>query len=138
MRDVDFPPDADVPELRPDDPEEQNLYIQRFRGRYAKEIAGLDPSWVTENVRENLKLCPPLRIRDPRDVLRFLELKMLVAPAQAQSPFLQTVTRRVLEAVDDWSATKRLDFIFKHVVGRTAPVPEPDFGPWFDGIPAPV
>lgn len=134
MRDVEFPPDAAFLDVRPDDPEEQERYLQRFRGRYAKEITGLPADRIEEAVREQMKQCPILRVRDPRDVLRFLELRILVAPSQASSPFLQAVTARVLGAVDDWSATKRLDFIFRHVVGRQAPVPEPDYGPWFDGL----
>ena len=138
MRDVDFPPDADHLDLRPDDPEEQTLYGKKFFGRYAKELAGFDRGQVMDSVKEALKLCPPLRIKAPHDVLRFLELKILIAPATRQSPFLETVTRRVLEAVEDWSATKRLDFIFKHVVGRPPPASEPDFGPWFIGHPSPV
>jgi hypothetical protein len=138
MRDVDFPPDEGIPDVRPDDPEEQLLYLRRFVGRYPKETAEMDPDQLMEIVRDTLKLCPPLRIRHPRDVLRLLALRILITPAQ-KSQFLETVVRRVLEAVDDWSATKRLDFIDKHVIARSAAIPEPDFGPWYvEGHPSPV
>ena len=138
MRDVDFPPDEGIPDVRADDPDEQMLYLRRFRGRYAKETAELDTDPLMEIIRDTLKLCPPLQIRDPRDVLRFLALKILILPAQKKSIFLETVIRRVLEAIDDWSATKRLDFIYKHVVGRPASVQEPDFGPWYVERPSPI
>lgn len=131
MRDIDFPPDQGFPDVHPEDPEEQMLYLRRFRGRYP-QTAGLDEDLLLEMIRENLALCPPLLIRHPNDVLRFLKLRILIAPKQ-QSQFLQTVTRWILEAVDSWSATKRLDFIFKHVVGRPPPAEEPDFGPWGKG-----
>jgi hypothetical protein len=130
MKDMDLPPDAGIPDVRPDDPEEQSLYLRRLRHRYRKESAVLDQAQLREMVLDRLKLCPRLRIRDPRDVLRFLALSVLITPIQRQSPFIDNVMRRILEAVNDWSATKRLDFIYKHVVGRPVPVPEPDFGPW--------
>ena len=138
MRDVEFPPDEHCPEVCPDDPEEQLLYLQRFRGRYPSETAELDPDELMEQVRTTLQRCPELRIRDPRDVLRFLALSIILRPGQ-DSPFLETVLGVVLQATDDWSATKRLDFIFKHLVGRTSPASEPDFGPWYeDDRPLPV
>lgn len=131
MRDLDFPPDEGIPEVCPDDPEEQLLYLKRLRGLYQKETAALDPNELMERVNHTLHLCPELRIRDPRDVLRFLALVIIILPAQG-SHFLETVLQSVLDATDDWSATKRLDFIFKHLVGRRPPASEPDFGPWYE------
>lgn len=131
MRDVPDEEEEGIPDVRPDDPEEQESYFRRLRGRYPKETAGMAPDQLRVIVREALIQCPPLRIREPRDVLRFLALIVLITPEQRQSKLLETVIRRVLTAVDDWSATKRLDFIYKHVVGRPPPNPEPDFGPWF-------
>jgi hypothetical protein len=124
-------------DVRPDDPEEQEAYLRRLRGRYPNETAGMSSSHLMETVREALGRCPPLLIRKPRDVLRFLALVVIIAPKQNESKFLRAVNRRVLYAVEDWTATKRLDFIYKHVVGRPAPDPEPDFGPWFAEAPPP-
>jgi len=131
MRDVDFPPDEDFHDVLPDDPEEQTLYLQRFRGRYAKEIATLDPTELENSILAALQRCPSLKIRDPRDVLRFLRLEILVLPKLNASPFLKAVIHRVLNAINDWSATKRFDFIDKHIIGRPVPTQEPDFGPWW-------
>ena len=138
MKDFDSTADEDFPDVLPDDPEVQMVYLRRLRGRYPQETAALDPDRLRAVVVEDLQRCPPLRIRAPRDVLRFLALRVLITPEQRSSRLLDTVIRRVLEAVDDWSATKRLDFIYKHVVGRPPPNPEPDFGPWFVEAPAPT
>jgi len=139
LRDIEFPPDADFPELRVDDPAVRADWVKRFRGRFAGEIAGVPAADVERQVLENLERCPALMIKAPHDVLRFLELQILVRPVQRRSAFLEAVTQRVLNAIDDWSATKRLDFIFKHVARRGVPVVEPDLGPWIvDGRPSPV
>ena len=140
MRDVEFPPDEGVPDVRPGDPEELSLYVRRFRARFRKETAGLDQARLEEIVGARLRVCPRLRIRDPHDVLRFIALSVLLTAEQMESRFLDAVCRRVLGAVDEWSATKRLDFVYKHVVGRPPPVPEPEFGdwlPWYVDVPSP-
>ena len=131
MRDVDSPPDEDFPDISPDDPEEQAHFLRGFRGRYAEEIATLDPMELENSILAALQRCPSLKIRDPRDVLRFLRLEILILPELIGSPFLTRVIHRILNAVDDWSATKRFDFIDKHIIGRPAPKQDPDFGPWW-------
>lgn len=136
MRDIPDEED-DTPDIRPDNPEEQMLYVRRVRARYPKETAGVDPDRLQELVREGLRSCPPLCIRRPIDVLRFLALSFFITPEQKKSKLLDAAIRRVLGAVEDWSAGKRLDFIYKHVVGRPPPHPEPDFGPWFVETPPP-
>ena len=122
--------DDDTPDVRPDDAEEQRRYILRLRARYAKELTGVNADRLDEIVRVGLAQCPSYRIRRPIDVLRFLALAFLITPEQKRSKLLLDVMQRVLGAVDDWTASKRLDFIYRHVVGRPAPDPEPDFGPW--------
>jgi hypothetical protein len=131
MKDIDFPPDEGFPDILPDDRDEQMEYFRRFRGRYPKETGELYPDELLNKVREALALCPPLRIRAPRDVLRFLAIRILHYPTLTKSTFLTNIVERVLNVVEDWSATKRLDFIEQHVLGRSLPDIEPDFGPWF-------
>jgi len=139
MRDVPDEEEEGIPDVHPDDPEEQESYFRRLRGRYPNETAGMNPNHLMQAVREALSRCPSLLIRKPRDVLRFLALVVIFAPKQDESKFLSTVIRRVVNAIDDWTATKRLDFIYKHVVGRPPPNPEPDFGPWFvEAVPPPA
>jgi len=132
MRNIDEEEDQDeTSDVRPDDAEEQRRYVLRLRARYAKELTGVNADRLDEIVRVGLAQCPPLRIRRPIDVLRFLALAFLITPEQRRSKLLQAVIWRVLGAVDDWTASKRLDFVYKHVVGRPAQDPEPDFGPWY-------
>ncbi len=131
MRDVDSPPDEEFPDISPDDLEEQSSCLRRFRGRYAEEITTFDSTALENSVLATLQRCPALKIRDPRDVQRFLRLEILILPGILASPFLTTITNEILNAVEDWTATKRLDFIDKHIIGRSAPKHEPDFGPWW-------
>jgi hypothetical protein len=125
-----------LPDVRPDDPEEQRLYLRRLRGRYHAETAGADETRLLGAVRDGLLLCLTYQIRSPREVIRLLALDLLFTPAQKQTTFLTAVTRSILFEVERPSR-KRLDFIYKHVVGRPPPNPEPDFGPWFVEVPAP-
>ncbi len=62
--------------------------------------------WMFD-IRKYLEDCLRLGIRDPRDVVRFLALELFFTEPR-RSPFLQAVTRRILEADGDWSGTKRL------------------------------
>jgi len=117
--------------VRPDDPDEQLLYLRRLRWRYPDETASVTEEQLGTLVRTYLKNCPLLKIEHPNDVVRFLALGLLITPEQRKSALLSTVTQRVLTASDIWSAAKRLDFIYTHVVGRPVPNPEPDFGRWF-------
>jgi hypothetical protein len=132
MRDSDFALDegADA-DVRPGDPAEQRVYCQRLRARYHAQTRRLTDEQLAELVSQGLPQCLRLGIRRPLDVMRFLALGVMLTAAQQKSNLLQSVARRVLESTGDWSATKRLDFIYKHVVGHPAPVPEPDFGPWY-------
>ena len=76
-------------------------------------------------------MCGPLRINDPKEILRFLALILLLTPAQKASALHTTVVYRVLMQLSIWGARKRMRFIYRFVVGRPAPDPEPDFGVWF-------
>lgn len=132
MRDIDEPPDEDYSEIDPEDPHQQTSYIRRVRGLYSAEIQGFDRTELDRAIVDALRQCPDLKIRSPRDILRFLRLMLFVRPALSKSPFLSSIIDRILYAVHDWSATKRLDFLDKYVVNRSPPQSEPDFGPWLD------
>lgn len=123
--------DESFPPLNPDDPEEQHRYLRQLQWRYPKETGAYEAAALTNAVNQGLKLCSPLRINDPKEILRFLALSILLSPAQKRSALLATVIFRILMATDTWGARKRLNFIYKFVVGRTPPDPEPDFGVWF-------
>lgn len=133
MRDVDAPPDEEFGVIDPENTQQQSDFIGRFCGLFAAKIQDIDRAELEKAIINALRECPALKIRAPRDVLRFLRLMIFVKPALHSSPFLTAVTDRVLYAVHDWSATKRLDFIDKYVVSRPLPEREPDFGPWYGG-----
>jgi hypothetical protein len=133
MTDVESPPDEEFGEVDPEDPLQQRDYIQRFCGLFAAKIQDMDRAELEQAIINALHDCPRLKIRDPRDVLRFLRLRIFVMPALRSSPFLTTVTKHVLYAIYDWSATKRFDFLDKYVIDRPLPEHEPDFGPWSCG-----
>jgi hypothetical protein len=61
-------------------------------------------------------------------------LRVLLTPEQRQSGLIQGVLVRVLGHLD-WPSTKRLDFVYNHVVGRPVSPNEMDFGA--DFAPAP-
>lgn len=128
-------PDDDVPGPDPQDPAARALYRDRLRGRYPEQTRGISAESLDALVADALAVCRPLQIESSRDVFRFLALSVLITPQQKASTFLGQVTRRIL-AHTDWPAEQRLDFIYKHVVGRLPPSPEPDFGPWF--VPPPL
>jgi hypothetical protein len=128
--------DEPSPPVKPDDPAEQQRYLGQLKWRYPDETGAVDPAALEEAVRAALALCPPLRIDDPKEVLRFLALIVLLTPAQKRSSLLTTVTYRVLLATTSWGARKRLRFIHTLIVGRPPPAEEPDFGVWFIADPA--
>jgi hypothetical protein len=123
--------DETFPPVRPDDPAETLRYVRQLQSRYPQEAGAVERTSLETAVHEGLTLCPLLRIHDPKEVLRFLALILLLTPAQKQSALLRTVVYRVLMAADSWGARKRMNFIHELVVGRAPPDPEPDFGVWF-------
>jgi hypothetical protein len=118
------------PLLRPDDPQQQQLYLSQLRWRHPDECNAVDPSALERAVHAALEVCVPLRINDPKEILRFVALTVLLTPPQKRSMLLTNVMYRVLLSSRSWGARKRLDFIYKLVVGRPPPDPEPDFGVW--------
>jgi hypothetical protein len=129
--------DEDIlPPLLPDDPHEQMQYLRRVQWRHPDEAAAVDEACLLDMVRAGLRLCAPLQIQDPVQVVRFLALGLLLTPEQKRSSLHATVVRRILLAVPGWKATKRLNFLYKYVVGRPAPEIEPDLGVWFIADPS--
>ena len=60
----------------------------------------------------------------------FLALSFLITPEQRATTLLNGVYRVAIENTDV-SASRRVRFVFKHLVGRKPPSPEPDFRNWF-------
>ena len=85
-------------------------------------------------VKASLSTCGTLRIADESDVLRYVALRILLTPQQKASRLIQGVLVRILSH-PDWSSQKRLDFVYKHVVGRPVSPREQDFGRDFPPVP---
>jgi hypothetical protein len=114
--------------------QEQERWVKRLQGRYPEQTRVLDPAELLRRVRESLALCPPLEITEEKDIFRFLALSVLLTPEQKKSTLVEGVMRRILSNLD-WDGTRRLDFLYKHLVGRPVSQNEMDFGPNF--IPGP-
>lgn len=114
--------------------EQELRWVKRLQGRYLEQTRDLDPVELLRRVRESLMLCPTLQITEEKDIFRFLALSVLLTPDQKKSKLVEGVTRRILSNLD-WDGTRRLDFLYKHLVGRPVSQDEMDFGPNF--IPGP-
>ena len=115
------------------DPEEEALvlrWVRRMESRHPEETRALGQVELRTAVQQSLTLAPQLEIEEERDVARFIALAVLLTPEQKRSRLVEGVLRRVL-AHFDWDATKRLDFLHRHLVGRPVSPEEPDFGPGF-------
>jgi hypothetical protein len=123
--------DESFPLLEPDDHGVRRHYLGQLEWRFPSETAAVERSNLQASVYESLRLCVPLRIKDPKEVLRFIALVLLLTPEQKRSQFFTTIIFRVLVAIDAWGASKRMRFIYKFLVGRAPPDREPDFGVWF-------
>ncbi|MCH9680662.1 MAG: hypothetical protein K0V04_04440 [Deltaproteobacteria bacterium] len=108
----------------------ETMWCRRMRDRHPDEAAQWPAETLQSTVRSALQICPSLEIEEERDIARFIALAMVLTDAQKQSPLVQGVMQRVL-AHFDWDATKRLDFLHTHLVGRPVSPDEMDFGPTF-------
>ena len=121
--------DDEWPELKPDAKEEQLRYYWRLRTSFPDQTVSINEADLFRLVIDGLVQCNLLGILEPQQVVRFLALGFLITKEQRQSILMSRVTRRVLENTD-YSARRRLNFVYKNVVGRSAPQHEPNFGPW--------
>jgi hypothetical protein len=114
--------------------QEELRWVKRLQGRYPEQTRDLDPVELLMRVRESLVLCPSLEITEEKDIFRFLALSVLLTPEQKKSKLVEGVTRRILSNLD-WDGTRRLDFLYKRLVGRPVSPNEMDFGPNFIPVP---
>jgi hypothetical protein len=103
------------------------FWVHRVEWRYPKESNELNAAQLRQAVQEALASCAPLEIDNDYDIFRFVALRVLLTPEQTQSHLIQGAVVRTLSNLD-WDCTKRLDFVYKHIVGRAVLFPETDFG----------
>jgi hypothetical protein len=103
---------------------------REIRSRHPKESAQYSEAQLAEMVAASLATCGPLQIQEHEDILRYAALRVLITPEQRASPLIRGVAQRILSSLS-WSPSKRLDFVYQHIVGRPVSANEPDFGPLF-------
>jgi hypothetical protein len=113
-----------------DDPTKALVWTKKLQERYPEESAKISEFRLLEMVRESRGTCEGLQINNENDVLRYIALRVLVTPQQRESRLIQGVLIRTLSYLD-WSSEQRLDFIYKHIVGRQVAQDEMDFGSSF-------
>jgi hypothetical protein len=112
------------------DPTAALAWTRKLQERYPEKSVAIDEIRLLEMVRESLGTCEGLKISDEEDVLRYIALRVLLTAEQRESRLIRGVVIRTLSYVD-WESGKRLDFIYKHIVGRRVAQNETDFGPLF-------
>ena len=110
--------------------QEELLWVKRLRWCYPKQTREIEDSKLLELVQTALPFCEPLQITDENDILRFLALSFLITPEQKQSHLIEGTVRRTLSNLD-WDSKKRLNFIYKHVIGRPVSPNEMNWGEFF-------
>lgn len=122
--------EEDWPDINADDPQERLRYFWRLRASFGRECATIDDDQLNRLIQVKVPLSNLLDIKEPNEVVRFLALFFMITEEQRASNFLMQVYRQVITNTDV-SARRRLNFVFRHLVGRPPPLHEPDFGGWF-------
>ena len=107
-------------------------------GKWCKRVRQLRPERckdigdevLTSIIAAWIDLLQPLQVANPEDQSRFVQLAVLLTPEQKRSPLINGAVQRIL-SYTDWDPKIRLDFVYKHVIGRPVSVAEEDFGPAF-------
>jgi hypothetical protein len=112
------------------DPTTLLVWTRKLQERYPEKTANIDELRLLEMVRESLSSCEGLHLSEGNDVFRYIALRVLLTPEQRESRLIRGVLIRTLSYLE-WESGKRLDFIYKHIVGRPVVQNETDFGALF-------
>ena len=116
--------------IDPEDDDMQRVLVKRLKSRYSDETADFSDEELLSIVKKCLNKCASLEIFSEKDIFRFIALSVLITTEQMKSRLIEGVFKRILANLD-WSSKKRLDFLYKHVVGRFVSQNEIDFGEGF-------
>ena len=108
------------------------LWARRIRARYPKESAKFSSQQLELSLAGWIDLLSSLDIVEHEDQVRFLNLSVLITRDQRKSVLIQGVLKRIMSH-KAWPPKARLDFIYKHVVGR--PVREDELNPGSQFVP---
>jgi hypothetical protein len=104
--------------------------VDELRFRYRKESACHTQAQLSDMVGQSLAASQQLNINEKADIFRAVALRVLITPEQRNSPIILGSLIRIITNLK-WSSKQRLDFIYKHLVGRTVSSNKPDFGTSF-------
>jgi hypothetical protein len=107
-----------------------DMWVRRVSVLHPAEAAQYTPEALERSMAGWLDLLAPLELHDHQDQVRFLGLSVLLTPDQRRSRLVQGVLQRIMYNAD-WSPKQKLDFVYKHLVGRPVSESEEDFGPAF-------
>lgn len=110
--------------------EEIQTWVKRIRARHPLESRYLTSEQLEASLSGWLGLIEPLQIHEHQDQVRFLSLSVLLTSEQRRSKLVEGVLKRIMSNLD-WEPKQRLDFVYKHLVGRRIAPNEEDFGPKF-------
>jgi hypothetical protein len=110
--------------------DEIRRWAARVRARHPQQAARYTPEQLERSMAGWYGLLDTLGIEEHEDRVRFLALAVLLTPEQRASRLVNGVLRRTM-ANTDWEPSQRLDFVYKHLVGRPVAPDEEDFGPTF-------
>ena len=113
---------ADAPQIR--------KWVARVRARHPVESARYTEEQIEKAMFGWLNLMEPLGLNEHEDQVRFVGLCVLLTPEQRRSPLTRGVLMRIM-SYKKWPSHIRLDFVYKHLVGRPLSANEEDFGPKF-------
>ena len=79
-------------------------------------------------IQRGIEASAKIGLFEEEEIFKFLSLRFLFSPEQQHSLFIQGIAIRILDRLD-WSGTKRLNFIYKHLVNRSPPFREEYYAP---------
>lgn len=110
--------------------DEIEMWVRRIRARYPEESGRFTSKQLEDSMPGWLDLLEPLQLAEHGDQVRSISLCVLLTPEQRRSKLVQGVLKRIMAHLE-WDAKLRLDFVYKHLVGRPVSPDEEDFGPKF-------
>lgn len=113
-----------------------SVWASRVRARYPKQAARYTSDQLRASMAGWVALLAPYGIEAHEDRVRFLALAVLLTPEQRRSKLATAVLQYTMDHMD-WEPKQRLDFLYKHLVGRPVAADEEDFGPAFSAPLAP-
>jgi len=104
--------------------------VGELKTHYPKECSQYADARLAEMTSQSLETCPNLQITEAADIFRYVALRVLLTDEQRHSPLQLGTMIRILTNFG-WDANHRLNFIYKHIVGRPVSLHEQDFGALF-------